>query len=175
MTLATNLRSSKLVVLLTGMVSLIYALANPIIYGKMSMRYWWAYKRVFSAMCMDCGEKPRSWSISFSTNSELNVLHHGLFATFCFLVFIFNRWTRGSCSLPFLTLSLALKNEGCEQSNCIMHGNTFLQHGCFLQLLARSIILIHCPNYNPGQMRLKHFSILAFLMRKLQPSNNLHS
>ncbi|XP_020614936.1 beta-2 adrenergic receptor-like, partial [Orbicella faveolata] len=68
-TLATDRRSSKLVVLLTGMVSLIYALANPIIYGKMSMRYWWAYKRVFGAACGVCKEKPRSWSISFSTKS----------------------------------------------------------------------------------------------------------
>ncbi|XP_078344444.1 beta-1 adrenergic receptor-like isoform X1 [Oculina patagonica] len=66
-TLVTDRKSSKLVVLLTGMVSLIYALANPIIYGKMSMRYRWAYKRVFAALCTlcgVCGEKPRSWSIS---------------------------------------------------------------------------------------------------------------
>ncbi|KAJ7354863.1 hypothetical protein OS493_029870 [Desmophyllum pertusum] len=70
-TLATDRKSSKLVVLLTGMVSLIYALANPIIYGKMSTRYRWAYKRVFAAMCCACacGEKPRSWSISISTKS----------------------------------------------------------------------------------------------------------
>ena len=69
-TIVTDRKSSKLVVLLTGMVSLIYALANPIIYGKMSMRYRWAYKRVFGAACGFCGQKPRSWSISFSSISE---------------------------------------------------------------------------------------------------------
>lgn len=70
--LVTGKKSSKAVVLLTGMVSLIYALANPIIYGKMSTRYRWAYKRVFESLvlCKACGQKSRSWSISFSSRSE---------------------------------------------------------------------------------------------------------
>lgn len=62
--MVTDRKSSKLVVLLTGMVSLIYAVANPIIYGRMSMRYRWAYKRVFGAACRVCRQKPRSWSLS---------------------------------------------------------------------------------------------------------------
>ena len=67
--MATDRKSSKLVVLLTGMVSLIYAVANPVIYGAMSMRYRWAYKRVFGA----CSDKERSQSISFSSISKCNV------------------------------------------------------------------------------------------------------
>jgi len=66
--LVTEKRSSKLVVLLTGMVSLIYALANPIIYGTMSMRYRWAYKRVFGAAYRICGCKQRPRSLSASSN-----------------------------------------------------------------------------------------------------------
>ena len=66
--LVTENRSSKLVVLLTGMISLIYALANPIIYGTMSMRYRWAYKRVFGAACRICGCTQRSRSLSASSN-----------------------------------------------------------------------------------------------------------
>ena len=66
--LVTEKRSSKLVVLLTGMVSLIYALANPIIYGTMSMRYRWAYKRVFGAACSICGCTQRPRSLSTSSN-----------------------------------------------------------------------------------------------------------
>ena len=62
--MVTDRKSSKLVVLLTGMVSFIYAVANPIIYGRMSMRYRWAYKRVFGAACRVCRQKPRSWSLS---------------------------------------------------------------------------------------------------------------
>ena len=66
--LVTKKRSSKLVVLLTGMVSLIYALANPIIYGTMSMRYRWAYKRIFGAACRMCGCTQRPRSLSASSN-----------------------------------------------------------------------------------------------------------
>ena len=66
--MVTEKRSSKLVVLLTGMVSLIYALANPIIYGTMSMRYRWAYKRVFGAACRMCGCTQRPRSLSASSN-----------------------------------------------------------------------------------------------------------
>lgn len=68
-TMVTDRKSSKLVVLLTGMVSLVYATANPIIYGTMSMRYRWAYRRVFNAACCFCGRRPRSWSLSFSSIS----------------------------------------------------------------------------------------------------------
>ena len=71
--MATDRKSSKLVVLLTGMVSLIYAVANPVIYGAMSMRYRWAYKRVFGAACGVCSDKERSQSISFSSISKCNV------------------------------------------------------------------------------------------------------
>lgn len=70
-TLITGRQSSKTVVLLTGMVSLIYALANPIIYGKMSCRYRWAYRRLFESLflCETCRQRSRSWSISFSRRS----------------------------------------------------------------------------------------------------------
>lgn len=71
-TLVTEKRSSKLVVLLTGMVSLIYALANPIIYGTMSMRYRWAYKRVFGAACSICGCTQRPRSLSASSNLSMS-------------------------------------------------------------------------------------------------------
>ena len=69
-TIVTGRQSSKFVVLLTGMASLIYAITNPIIYGKLSMRYRWAYKRVFAALCGVCGEKRRSMSISCISKSE---------------------------------------------------------------------------------------------------------
>lgn len=68
-TMVTDRRPSKLVVLITGMVSLIYAVANPFIYGSMSMRYRWAYRRVFGVACRLCGREERSWSFSFSSIS----------------------------------------------------------------------------------------------------------
>jgi len=73
-TMVTDRKSSKLVVLLTGMVSLIYAVANPIIYGRMSMRYRWAYKRVFGAACRVCRKKPRSWSLSSISTTRSRTL-----------------------------------------------------------------------------------------------------
>lgn len=82
--LLTDKRSSKLVVLLTGMISLIYALANPIIYGTMSMRYRWAYKRVFVAACRICGctQRPRSLSASSNLSKYKRSLIHIILLSF---------------------------------------------------------------------------------------------
>ena len=68
--MVTDRKSSKLMILITGMISIIYAVANPVIYGAMNMRYRWAYKRVFAAACGICGKESRSWSLSFSSISE---------------------------------------------------------------------------------------------------------
>lgn len=67
--MVTNQKSSKVVVLITGMISLIYAMANPIIYGTMSMRYRLAYKKVFTAAFGLCERRARSWSLSLSSIS----------------------------------------------------------------------------------------------------------
>lgn len=68
--MVTNQKSSKVVVLITGMISLIYAMANPIIYGTMSMRYRLAYKKVFTAAFGLCERRARSWSLSLSSISK---------------------------------------------------------------------------------------------------------
>ncbi|XP_032240281.2 histamine H2 receptor [Nematostella vectensis] len=78
-TLIRNEESPHSLVLFTGMISLLYALCNPFLYGKMNARYRRGYQHAVGSVLGLCGLRPASWRIrkisrtSFPSQAEFSL------------------------------------------------------------------------------------------------------